>query len=246
MKRLKYFFVSLLCLILLIGCGNNHSQVTSDTNEAEEGVDSEKIAETEEQQEENEKTYTTLADMEAVLTDYLSKTYSDGSVEIYSDPYDDSMIINHIGNVTAIEKWESDYQLIFYPYLGTTDNGGTPTFVLQLPISYGSFSFLDWLSDSDCIFLAADETRYSFPIYASNKDNKNSIYTTEMLINFDENMRDELDMLYDIIQKDGLSMRINQLNNSNEYVTVDLDEATKQSIKDAIELYYELYDVLYK
>ena len=51
--------------------------------------------------------------------------------------------------------------------------------------------------------------------------------------------------LYEIIQKEGVSMRINQLNINDEYITVDLDEATKKSIKKGIELYYELYDVLY-
>lgn len=196
---------------------------------------------------EEKKSYETLADMKKVIIDYIDNAYTDGSVVYQTDDYNDVTFVELGGesSITSIEKKESGYGLILYPSMVAGNVNGIPTFGFSIVVKYASNSFLDYLYDSDCIFLAADGTRYSYSIYKNNQY-EDTLYFTDMCIVFDENQREELDNLYDILQKEGLSMRIDQINNNNEYVTVDLDDDTKKNIKRGIEVYYELYDILYK
>lgn len=254
MKKMKLLCICFVCANLLIACANNnHSELNKEeksTVEAVSGTEEKQQVdmvegETEEQSE-SVKSYETLADMKAVIIDYIENTYTDGSVIYDSDEYNDTTYVGFNGDdmCTTIKKDESGYALILYPSMVAVNKNGKPCFGFSYMITYGSASFLDYLFDSDCIFLAEDGTKCSYPIYKI-RQYDDSIYFTDMFVTFDETQREELDSLYEIIQKEGVSMRINQLNINDEYITVDLDEATKKSIKKGIELYYELYDVLY-
>lgn len=254
MKKMKLLCICFMCANILIACANNNH---SDLNKEEKST-VEAVSETEEKQQvdmiegetegesESVKSYETLDDMKSVIIDYIENTYTDGSVIYFSDEYNDTVYVGFDDDdmCTMIEKDESGYGLILYPSMVAVNNNGKPCFGFSYMITYGSATFLDYLFDSDCILLAEDGTRYSYPIYEI-RQYDDSIYYTDMCVTFDETQREELDSLYEIIQKEGVSMRINQLNNNDEYITVDLDEATKNSIKKGIELYYELYDVLY-
>lgn len=257
MKKINYLFVSLICINLLIGCGNNNldtdvtEKIAAEEKQQKE-VSEEQIEETikeesEEEVEESVKSYETLAEMKEVIIDYIQKTYPDGSVSCTSDEYNDTTYVqaNDDNACTYVEKKENGYGLIIYSNLVAVNSEGKPILGFAIKISYASNSFLDYLFDSDCIFLASDGTRYNYPIYKISQY-EDSLYFTDMCITFEENQREELDTLYEMCQKDELSMRIDQLNNNGEYITVDLDNTTRQNIKRGIELYYEVYDALYK
>lgn len=192
------------------------------------------------------KRYETMYDLKEAVVNCINENYSDGSISYYVDEYTDNTFISFNDDYDTISNKEKGYGVYMYSQiLGWDDTNKKIDFSYLYWITYASNSFLDYMYDCNCIFLANDGTRYSFPIKSTKQYEEDGLYYTEMCISFDKADYESLKLLYELSQKEGLSFQMDKTNNDDEYVNITLNESAIKHMRNAIEIYIDMHNELY-
>lgn len=248
-------------LVQFVGCSNHvESTINNSQSQMKENNDTEivtKDIETEQSEttEENESPQVyTIEEMADKIEEYFKTVDTSGKYEYERDKYDDNISITNMGGgMTALQNEGDNYGMIIYPTIKTYESSGKTCLVYTIQVNYVSGDFLDYVFDTNCTILASDGTKYKFLLKEINQSSdEENRYETNLIffMNFSNDGNktgiDETNFnhMEELLEKDGLSLRINYANNDGKYPLVQLNNETVNNIKQMNKLYKSLSEYL--